>query len=423
VLRIAVNGLKTVMPVRLAEGVRPRVDAGHTTGFAVVDLSTWLAAVPSVPLVPGLAADELARSVAGPLTATIRAGSNTIDTRIPLSDTAAAKKLVEQCDQLPPLRALGATVTDGSCHIPIPQMLMEADAWIEGNELRLGKRGGAGPAGTAPLTPIATELASRKWPLVVWGRGTILATPQMPPVPMGDQADMVAAMIRSFMLLDEMGLAMRMDGDTLHAVIAVRTAYANPDDVLAKLEAIKPEDFLAGRTGETAKAIAAASPGSPFAADLASGYNGLMIPTAAIGMMAAVAIPAFMQYMKKSKVSESSLVLNKLAKYLKATYAQTSALPIGTAPLTPATPCCDGPGHKCNDPAAWANQPVWKELDFSIDDAHLFRYDYSSTDGKSFVAHAVADLDCDGETVTYTLSGAPEGDMLKVQITGPEGTD
>jgi hypothetical protein len=66
---------------------------------------------------------------------------------------------------------------------------------------------------------------------------------------------------------------------------------------------------------------------------------------------------------------------------------------------------------------------VWKELDFSIDDAHLFRYDYTSTDGKSFVAHAVGDLDCDGEAVSYTLTGAPEGDMLKVQMSGPEGID
>jgi type II secretory pathway pseudopilin PulG len=218
-------------------------------------------------------------------------------------------------------------------------------------------------------------------------------------------------------------MGMRMEGDTLHAVIAARTTYANPDAVVAKLNALAPADILAGRGAETAKAIAAAAPDSPFAADLTAGYNGLLVPSAAIGVMAAVAIPAFMQYMKKSKSSESSLQLNRLAKYLKATYAQTSKLPIGTAPLTPSTPCCEGPNHKCGDLAAWASQPVWKELEFSIDDAHLFRYDYTSTDGKTFVAHAVADLDCDGETVTYTLSGEPDGDMLKVHMSGPDGTD
>jgi hypothetical protein len=423
VVRVAVNGFKSVMPVSLGAGVAPRVDAGHTTGFAVLDLSTWLASVPSIPVVPGVTGDELARTVAGPVTATIRAGVNSIDTRVPLSDTGPAQKLVEQCDQLPPLRALGATVVDGACHIPIPQMLMEADAWIEGKELRLGKRGAASAPGRAELTPIGTELSSRKWPMVFWGRGTILATPKLPPMPVGEMPEMAAAMIRAFTLLQEMGFAMRVDGDTLHAVVAARTVFANPDDVLAKVLAIKPDDILTGKAGEAAKAIAAASPGSPFAADLAAGYNGLMVPSAAIGMWAAVAVPAFTGYMKKSKVSESSLQLNKLGKYLKASYAQTSALPIGTAPLTPATPCCQGPNHKCYEPAAWTSDPVWKELDFSIDDAHLFRYDYTSTDGKSFVAHAVGDLDCDGEAVTYTLTGAPEGDMLKVQMSGPEGID
>jgi type II secretory pathway pseudopilin PulG len=242
-------------------------------------------------------------------------------------------------------------------------------------------------------------------------------------MPLGELPDIAAAAIRTFSLLNEMGIAMRMDGDTLRAVISARTAYANPDDVIAKLQAISPDDILAGRAGESAKAIAAASPGSPFAADLTAGYNGLMVPTAAIGAMAAVAIPAFLEYMKKSKVSESALQLNRLAKYLRAIYAANSAVPIGTAPLTPATPCCDGPDHKCFDPAAWTDQAVWKELDFSVDEAHLFRYDYASTDGKTFVAHAVADLDCDGEVVTYTLSGEPDGDMLKVHMSGPEGTD
>jgi hypothetical protein len=423
VMRIAVNGIKSLMPMQIVEGAAPRIDADHTTGFAVLDLSTWLAAVPAIPVVPGVTADELAHSVAGPVTATIRAGVNTVDVRLPLSETGAATKLVEQCDQVPPLRALGATVVDGSCHIPIPQMLMEADAWIEGKELRIGKRsGGAAPVRTQ-LTPIGKELAAHKWPMVMWGRGSIFATPKLPPMGIEQVPEMAAAMIRTFSLLNEMGFAMRMDGDTLHAVISARTAYANPDDVIAKLGAITPEDILAGRAGETAKAIAAASPSSPFAADLAAGYNGLMVPSAAIGAMAAVAIPAFLEYMKKSKVSESALQLNRLAKYLKATYAQNSALPIGAAPLTPATPCCDGPNHKCFDPTAWEKQAVWKQLEFSVDDAHLFRYDYTSTDGKSFVAHAVADLDCDGQVVTYTLSGEPDGDMLKVHMSGPEGTD
>ena len=44
----------------------------------------------------------------------------------------------------------------------------------------------------------------------------------------------------------------------------------------------------------------------------------LMIVVAIIGILAAVAIPAFMDYMKKSKKTEASLQLNKIAKNSKA---------------------------------------------------------------------------------------------------------
>ena len=40
----------------------------------------------------------------------------------------------------------------------------------------------------------------------------------------------------------------------------------------------------------------------------------LMIVVAIIGILAAVAIPAFMDYMKKSKKTEAALQLNKIGK-------------------------------------------------------------------------------------------------------------
>ena len=73
----------------------------------------------------------------------------------------------------------------------------------------------------------------------------------------------------------------------------------------------------------------------------------LMIVVAIIGILAAVAIPAFMDYMKKSKKTEASLQLNKLAKNLKVYYRVNGALPKGDAPLTPADSCCGGPSGKC----------------------------------------------------------------------------
>ena len=73
----------------------------------------------------------------------------------------------------------------------------------------------------------------------------------------------------------------------------------------------------------------------------------LMIVVAIIGILAAVAIPAFMDYMKKSKRSEAELNLNKIGKNTKAYYIENQAFPTGTEGLTPATACCDGAGKKC----------------------------------------------------------------------------
>ena len=53
----------------------------------------------------------------------------------------------------------------------------------------------------------------------------------------------------------------------------------------------------------------------------------LMIVVAIIGILAAVAIPAFMDYMKKSKSTEASLNLNKIGKNLKTYFDANQAFP------------------------------------------------------------------------------------------------
>ncbi|MBL0216443.1 MAG: type II secretion system protein [Myxococcales bacterium] len=76
----------------------------------------------------------------------------------------------------------------------------------------------------------------------------------------------------------------------------------------------------------------------------------LMIVVAIIGILAAVAIPAFMDYMKKSKSTEASLNLNKVGKNLKAYFDANQAFVAGIgagakAPrCTPGNNCCGGVG-------------------------------------------------------------------------------
>jgi type IV pilus assembly protein PilA len=146
----------------------------------------------------------------------------------------------------------------------------------------------------------------------------------------------------------------------------------------------------------------------------------LMIVVAIIGILAAVAIPAFMEYMKKSKSSEASLNLNKIGKNLKTEFQTTSSFIIGSAALLPVAPggatganCCGGTGggttvnNKCT-PAAGAFQAdtVWADLEFQMAEPSQYQYSYSGA-ATTALAYAIGDLDCDGNSSTWTLLADP----------------
>jgi prepilin-type N-terminal cleavage/methylation domain-containing protein len=153
----------------------------------------------------------------------------------------------------------------------------------------------------------------------------------------------------------------------------------------------------------------------------------LMIVVAIIGILAAVAIPAFMDYMKRSKKTEASLQLNKLGKNAKRVYAETGAYVGGTALQLPTKPgpggCCGGPNNHCAAvPASFVLNPVWKQLDFQIDEPTLFFYDYTGTP-TTFQAKATGDLDCDGTEIAYLLDGTAVAGNPAVVITEPGVND
>jgi type II secretory pathway pseudopilin PulG len=140
-----------------------------------------------------------------------------------------------------------------------------------------------------------------------------------------------------------------------------------------------------------------------------------------IGILSAVAIPAFMDYTKRSKRPEAALNLNKLGKNAKRVYSEMARFPAGTAPLTPPRSCCGQPNNHCAAvPALYAADPTWVALDFQIDEPTLFQYSYTaSADGQRFVAQAIGDLDCDGIPITYELVGTVENGNPRVTLTEP----
>jgi hypothetical protein len=104
----------------------------------------------------------------------------------------------------------------------------------------------------------------------------------------------------------------------------------------------------------------------------------------------------------KSKITEATLQLNRIGKLAKTAFVTNGAYPAGKVGPTPAKPCCEQNG-KCAPTPEWASSPVWKALDFQIEEPTMFRYSYDSSDGKTAVATAVGDLDCDGTEITYRL--------------------
>lgn len=162
----------------------------------------------------------------------------------------------------------------------------------------------------------------------------------------------------------------------------------------------------------------------------------LMIVVAIIGILAAVAIPAFLDYMKRSKSSEAGLNLNKIGKSSKRVFGEIGsfvALPGAAQPAGGGGPglfCCGGHGsvtggtipttvnNKCTaQPDAFKDGAGWAQLEFSVDEASQYVYSYVG-DATAPTAYALGDVDCDGSAATWTLAitktsaGNPQANLL-----------
>jgi len=140
------------------------------------------------------------------------------------------------------------------------------------------------------------------------------------------------------------------------------------------------------------------------------------------GMLAAIAIPSFLNYMKRAKSTEARVDVERIAQGAAAYYEMGRALPASTD-WTPATPCCQRQGEgKCRATEV-ANEwttPAWQALGFAMSDDFRYQYRFVS-DGATFSAEARGDLDCDGTTSLFSRTGAiaPDG-TLQISVTTSE---
>jgi type IV pilus assembly protein PilA len=143
----------------------------------------------------------------------------------------------------------------------------------------------------------------------------------------------------------------------------------------------------------------------------------LMIVVAIIGILAAVAIPAFLEYMKRGKTTEASLNLNKIGKAAKRVKGEIGTYPVETGALLPHNTgtCCGDTGgvvggqvnNKCTPtPAAFSDGLGWSHLEFSVDEPSIYNYQFIPVaGGLQFTAYAVGDADCDTVKATFNMQG------------------
>jgi hypothetical protein len=292
VLRGAMRDTSLPLAGHVLAAGKPPVDLATSAAFAVLNLGPMfdaLALPTPPPLIDDISAATLVRKLAGPILVTLPAGSTSFEMQLPLADIGPARALVERCTEIPALARLKATTKAGRCTVRMPDFALEIEAWIEGNQLRI-RRSGTGQAEPVTPTAMASELATGDWAVAAYGRGTIAAEGDRYPIPREIDKTVLAAALRLVSVFNEAGFGMRADGDTLRFYLGVRTLWANPDDVVAKVLAIPTSAFLDRSSVPIAKQIVAAAPDSPFAGDVRAGASGALLPLATGGFLTALLV-------------------------------------------------------------------------------------------------------------------------------------
>jgi type IV pilus assembly protein PilA len=155
----------------------------------------------------------------------------------------------------------------------------------------------------------------------------------------------------------------------------------------------------------------------------------LMIVVAILGILAALAIPAFIGYVRRSKTSEATGNLNSMFKSAASYFSQertgrgvtattASYCTVGNDTLSPSDPAADKQKFTSGTNAT--------ALGFKIADYVYFGYQISSTgsgcnrkakdDVYTFIAHG--DLDSDNTNSTFELATSVDGDMTLYHARG-----
>ena len=154
----------------------------------------------------------------------------------------------------------------------------------------------------------------------------------------------------------------------------------------------------------------------------------LMIVVAILGILAAVAIPAFLKYIKRSKTTEATMNVRKLYDSSVTYFAGEHTSPAGAiiqaqfsaTTATLPTLAAIGDVKITTLPSSWDADDTWNSLQFSVSDPSYFAYQYDSagvTNDSKFTATAFGDLDGDQRYSTFTRVGS----VIDMEVKGGAG--
>ena len=157
----------------------------------------------------------------------------------------------------------------------------------------------------------------------------------------------------------------------------------------------------------------------------------LMIVVAIIGVLAAVAIPAFLKYVRRSKTAEATMNLRKMYDGCVAYYVSEHADINGTIankqfpangptvpPLATLTAQMVAGKRYTSSPTDW-KQGGWTALDFSVTDPQYFAYTFTNSNpggtGVNAAAQMIAQGDMNANSVYSWFSRSMHGTLEGVQ--------
>ena len=203
--------------------------------------------------------------------------------------------------------------------------------------------------------------------------------------------------------------------DQLRVMVRLRTLHQDgqpKNDSARKVLLAGLEAKYRGQTKEYEEALgklAKEYAGTRFGKVLERKEPGLL-GKLATSVLAAVAVPAFLQYHQRNQQAEAYENLSKIAMGARVAFLAQGPGNKGprkfpaTVAWTPAEPCCKSAGGRCVPQAKTWSEPTWAALHYKLVTPHRFQYRFVNK-GKSFSAEARMAPACDGKFTLLRMEG------------------